>query len=153
MQHGRVCGLGSQTHAYEGQTSGGSNFSSSTQESLYSQQIAALTFELEQGDDHHHQIKVLFLLQEEVKGVGVLYLLQEEAKGVKLFANGFLLLGSTISILSAAVSRLFLLFPFLVGFSLSLLVIVFEVLLLDRTLLLIFLAFQLFEHLTSYCML
>ncbi|KAH0465047.1 hypothetical protein IEQ34_005150 [Dendrobium chrysotoxum] len=48
MQHGRVYGLGSQAYAYEGQTSSGDNFSSSTQESSYTQQIAALTTELEQ---------------------------------------------------------------------------------------------------------
>ncbi|KAH0451125.1 hypothetical protein IEQ34_018424 [Dendrobium chrysotoxum] len=48
MQHGRVYGLGSQTYAYEGQTSSGCSFSSSTQESLYTQQITALTAELEQ---------------------------------------------------------------------------------------------------------
>ncbi|KAH0469059.1 hypothetical protein IEQ34_002291 [Dendrobium chrysotoxum] len=47
MQHDRVYGLGSQAYTYEGQTSSGSNFSSSTQESLYIQQIAALTVELE----------------------------------------------------------------------------------------------------------
>ncbi|KAH0466125.1 hypothetical protein IEQ34_006228 [Dendrobium chrysotoxum] len=48
MQHGRVYGLGSQAYAYEGQSSSGGSFSSSTQESLYTQQIAALTAELEQ---------------------------------------------------------------------------------------------------------
>ncbi|KAH0456038.1 hypothetical protein IEQ34_013945 [Dendrobium chrysotoxum] len=48
MQHGRVYGLGSQAYAYEGQTSSGCSFSSSTQESLYTQQITALTAELEQ---------------------------------------------------------------------------------------------------------
>ncbi|KAH0449745.1 hypothetical protein IEQ34_020437 [Dendrobium chrysotoxum] len=47
MQHGRVYGLGSQAYAYEGQTSSGCNFSYSTQESLYTQQITALTAELE----------------------------------------------------------------------------------------------------------
>ncbi|KAH0464459.1 hypothetical protein IEQ34_007245 [Dendrobium chrysotoxum] len=48
MQHGRVYGLGSQAYAYEGQASSGCSFSSSTQESLYTQQITALTAELEQ---------------------------------------------------------------------------------------------------------
>ncbi|KAH0467879.1 hypothetical protein IEQ34_002912 [Dendrobium chrysotoxum] len=48
MQHGRVYGLGSQAYAYEGQSSSGGSFSSSTQESLYTQQIAALRAELEQ---------------------------------------------------------------------------------------------------------
>ncbi|KAH0448020.1 hypothetical protein IEQ34_021820 [Dendrobium chrysotoxum] len=48
MQHGRVYGLGSQAYAYEGQASSGCSFSSSTQESLYTQQITALTTELEQ---------------------------------------------------------------------------------------------------------
>ncbi|KAH0467786.1 hypothetical protein IEQ34_002819 [Dendrobium chrysotoxum] len=48
IQHGRVYGLGSQAYAYEGQSSSGGSFSSSTQESLYTQQIAALTAELEQ---------------------------------------------------------------------------------------------------------
>ncbi|KAH0458466.1 hypothetical protein IEQ34_013781 [Dendrobium chrysotoxum] len=48
MQHGRVYGLGSQAYAYEGQTFSGSSLSSSTQEFLYTQQIAALTVELEQ---------------------------------------------------------------------------------------------------------
>ncbi|KAH0461952.1 hypothetical protein IEQ34_009527 [Dendrobium chrysotoxum] len=48
MQHGRVYGLGSQAYAYEGQSSSGGSFSSSTQESLYTQQIAALAAELEQ---------------------------------------------------------------------------------------------------------
>ncbi|KAH0433812.1 hypothetical protein IEQ34_026943 [Dendrobium chrysotoxum] len=48
MQYGRVYGLGSQAYAYEGQSSSGGSFSSSTQESLYTQQIAALTAELEQ---------------------------------------------------------------------------------------------------------
>ncbi|KAH0452343.1 hypothetical protein IEQ34_019642 [Dendrobium chrysotoxum] len=51
MQHGRVYGLGSQAHAYEGQISGGSNFSVSSQKSLYSQQIAALSSELEHVSD------------------------------------------------------------------------------------------------------
>ncbi|XP_020677843.1 uncharacterized protein LOC110096305 [Dendrobium catenatum] len=37
MQHNRVYGLGSQAYAYEGQTFSGSSFSSSTQESLYTQ--------------------------------------------------------------------------------------------------------------------
>ncbi|KAH0448148.1 hypothetical protein IEQ34_021948 [Dendrobium chrysotoxum] len=46
MHHGSVYGLGSQAYAYEGQTSSGGSFSSSTQESLYTQQIAALTTEL-----------------------------------------------------------------------------------------------------------
>ncbi|KAH0470637.1 hypothetical protein IEQ34_000360 [Dendrobium chrysotoxum] len=48
MQHVRVYGLGSQAYTYEGQTSSGCSFSSSTQESLYTQQITALTAELEQ---------------------------------------------------------------------------------------------------------
>ncbi|PKU59198.1 hypothetical protein MA16_Dca027305 [Dendrobium catenatum] len=48
MQHGRVYELGSKAYAYEGQTSSGSNFSSSTHDSLHTQQIAALTAELEQ---------------------------------------------------------------------------------------------------------
>ncbi|KAL0904352.1 hypothetical protein M5K25_026445 [Dendrobium thyrsiflorum] len=48
VQHGRVYGLGSQAYTYEWQTSGSSSFSPSTQESLYTQQIAALTAELEQ---------------------------------------------------------------------------------------------------------
>ncbi|KAH0468520.1 hypothetical protein IEQ34_003553 [Dendrobium chrysotoxum] len=48
MQYGRVYGLGSQAYAYEGQSSSGGSFSSSTQESLYTQQIAALTAKLEQ---------------------------------------------------------------------------------------------------------
>ncbi|KAH0435231.1 hypothetical protein IEQ34_026641 [Dendrobium chrysotoxum] len=48
MQHGRVYGLGSQAYAYEGQSSSGGSFLSSTHESLYTQQIAALTAELEQ---------------------------------------------------------------------------------------------------------
>ncbi|KAH0454554.1 hypothetical protein IEQ34_016478 [Dendrobium chrysotoxum] len=48
MQHGRVYGLGSQAYAYEGQSSSGGSFSSSTHESLYTQQIATLTAELEQ---------------------------------------------------------------------------------------------------------
>ncbi|KAH0458272.1 hypothetical protein IEQ34_013587 [Dendrobium chrysotoxum] len=48
MQHDRVYGLGSQAYAYEGQSSSGGSFSSSTQECLYTQQIAALTAELEQ---------------------------------------------------------------------------------------------------------
>ncbi|KAH0464737.1 hypothetical protein IEQ34_004840 [Dendrobium chrysotoxum] len=47
MQHCRVYGLGSQAYAYEGQTSSGCSFSSSTKESLYTQQITALTAELE----------------------------------------------------------------------------------------------------------
>ncbi|KAH0462633.1 hypothetical protein IEQ34_010208 [Dendrobium chrysotoxum] len=47
MQHGRVYGLGSQAYAYEGQSSSGGSFSSSTQKSLYTQQIDALTAELE----------------------------------------------------------------------------------------------------------
>ncbi|KAH0463315.1 hypothetical protein IEQ34_007897 [Dendrobium chrysotoxum] len=47
MQHGKVYGLGLQAYAYEGQTSSGGRFSSSTQESLYTQQIATLTAELE----------------------------------------------------------------------------------------------------------
>ncbi|KAL0905704.1 hypothetical protein M5K25_024144 [Dendrobium thyrsiflorum] len=48
VQHGRVYGLGSQAYTYEWQTSGSSSFSPSTQESLYTQQITALTAELEQ---------------------------------------------------------------------------------------------------------
>ncbi|KAH0462703.1 hypothetical protein IEQ34_010278 [Dendrobium chrysotoxum] len=48
MQNGRVYELGSQAYAYEGQKSSGCSFSSSTQESLYIQQITALTTELEQ---------------------------------------------------------------------------------------------------------
>ncbi|KAH0452054.1 hypothetical protein IEQ34_019353 [Dendrobium chrysotoxum] len=48
MQHGRVYGLGSQAYTYEGQSSSGGSFSSSTQESLYTQQIAALIAKLEQ---------------------------------------------------------------------------------------------------------
>ncbi|KAH0455683.1 hypothetical protein IEQ34_015715 [Dendrobium chrysotoxum] len=47
MQHDRVYGLGSQAYIYEGQTSSGCSFSSSTQESLYTQQIITLTAELE----------------------------------------------------------------------------------------------------------
>ncbi|KAL0916275.1 hypothetical protein M5K25_013770 [Dendrobium thyrsiflorum] len=47
MQHGRVYGLGSQAQAYEGMTSTGSSFASSSQDS-YSQQITALQAELEQ---------------------------------------------------------------------------------------------------------
>ncbi|KAL0925378.1 hypothetical protein M5K25_003702 [Dendrobium thyrsiflorum] len=48
VQHGRIYGLGSQAYTYEWQTSGSSSFLPSTQESLYTQQIAALTAELEQ---------------------------------------------------------------------------------------------------------
>ncbi|KAL0913173.1 hypothetical protein M5K25_016612 [Dendrobium thyrsiflorum] len=47
MQHGRVYGLGSQAHAYEGQSSSGSSFTSSSQDSAFGQQIVALTAELE----------------------------------------------------------------------------------------------------------
>ncbi|KAH0449533.1 hypothetical protein IEQ34_020225 [Dendrobium chrysotoxum] len=47
MQHGRVYGLSSQAHAYEGQASGGSSFLVSSQESLCSQQITTLSSELE----------------------------------------------------------------------------------------------------------
>ncbi|KAL0906416.1 hypothetical protein M5K25_024911 [Dendrobium thyrsiflorum] len=48
IQHDIFYGLSSQAYTYEGQTSSGSSFSISIQESLYSQQIAALTAELEQ---------------------------------------------------------------------------------------------------------
>ncbi|KAL0915679.1 hypothetical protein M5K25_016116 [Dendrobium thyrsiflorum] len=48
VQHGRVYGLGSQAYTHEWQTSGSSSFLPSTQESLYTQQIAALTAKLEQ---------------------------------------------------------------------------------------------------------
>ncbi|PKU83908.1 hypothetical protein MA16_Dca006383 [Dendrobium catenatum] len=49
MQHGRVYGLGSQAQAYEGMTSStASSFSSSSHESLHTQQISVLQAELEQ---------------------------------------------------------------------------------------------------------
>ncbi|KAL0904696.1 hypothetical protein M5K25_026832 [Dendrobium thyrsiflorum] len=48
VQHVRVYGLGSQAYTYEWLTSGSSSFSPSTQESLFTQQIVALTAELEQ---------------------------------------------------------------------------------------------------------
>ncbi|XP_020704969.1 uncharacterized protein LOC110115902 [Dendrobium catenatum] len=49
MQHGRVYGLGLQAQAYEGMTSStASSFTSSSHESLYTQQITALQAELEQ---------------------------------------------------------------------------------------------------------
>ncbi|KAH0462454.1 hypothetical protein IEQ34_010029 [Dendrobium chrysotoxum] len=51
MQHGRLYGLGSQAYAYKGPASSGCSFLSSTQESLYTQQITALTAELEQVFD------------------------------------------------------------------------------------------------------
>ncbi|KAL0925108.1 hypothetical protein M5K25_003416 [Dendrobium thyrsiflorum] len=48
MQHRRVYGLSSQAHVYEGQSSTGSSFASSSLDSSYGQQIAALIAELEQ---------------------------------------------------------------------------------------------------------
>ncbi|XP_020686615.1 uncharacterized protein LOC110102576 [Dendrobium catenatum] len=48
MHKGRVYGLDSRAHAFEGQASGSSRISASNQEGLVSQQVTALTTELEQ---------------------------------------------------------------------------------------------------------
>ncbi|KAI0492765.1 hypothetical protein KFK09_027041 [Dendrobium nobile] len=48
MHKDRIYGLGLQAHAFEGQTSSSSRFSTSNQEGLVSQQVTALTTELEQ---------------------------------------------------------------------------------------------------------
>ncbi|KAL0928819.1 hypothetical protein M5K25_000741 [Dendrobium thyrsiflorum] len=59
VQHGRVYGLGSQAYTYEWQTSAGSSsFSPTTQEALYTQQIAALTAELEQMQMQQQQAEI-----------------------------------------------------------------------------------------------
>ncbi|PKU75204.1 hypothetical protein MA16_Dca022446 [Dendrobium catenatum] len=69
-QQGRVYGLGSQAYAYEGQKSCGSSFLPNTQESLYTQQIATLTAELEQvrkaQTDWHIQIQQQMEMQQQI---------------------------------------------------------------------------------------